>query len=147
MLNKDLSRILDIQAQPGKEHILARKMSLLIKDVDKACRRWQAAEQVFGGSHVVTNIFWRRFQELNGNIVVNIPEPIAIEIKTPKVVKETSIIYNRIIRKKTDFPINSIVRFNGNSGEVISHHEEEDKVFILFENGQELIDIYELKKV
>jgi hypothetical protein len=148
MINKDLKRILDIQSQPGKELGLAGKMAKLIKDVDKANRRYNASVEVFGGSHVVTNIFWRRWKELSGDIIVNAEETVSvIETKTPKV-EQAPIVLNRITRKQSDFPISVPVKFNDNVGEVISYHEEElDKVFVLFEDRQELVDIYDLKRI
>jgi len=68
---KDIKRIKDIisksNGNPEKEAQLARTMCKLIKDKDKAYRRYLAAKYVGGEDWEVTNIFMARAAEFIKN--------------------------------------------------------------------------------
>lgn len=76
---KDLMRIQDIDRKgrtlEGKVS-LASHMSKLIKDREKAFRRYEASVQVFGADSAVTEVFRRRWHVLNGLNLMQ-PEPVA----------------------------------------------------------------------
>ena len=151
---KDIKRILDIQAQPGKEMTLAGKMAKLIKDSSKAHRRYEASESIFGGSHVVTNIFWSRYQELIGGREILsqniIPQEVKDEVKAPlknKIVKpEPEVVISRIGRSQKDFPIGISVKLNGVIGTVTYHTGMEEIISVQFEDGEQDVNIYDLKR-
>jgi len=144
---KDIQRILDIQSQPGKELTLAGKMAKLIKDSSKIERRYNASVQILGHSHVVTNIFWRRMQEINGTITNTItPEMKEVaKVETP-FIPEPEVVINRIKRSQSDFPIGINVKFNGNVGQILSHEDNEEIVTVQFESSAEEVNIYDLKR-
>ena len=144
---KDLRRLQDIKNQPGKEFGLATKQSKLIKDANKAHRRHEASMVVFGGSHVVTNIFWRRYQELVGTMVATPTTKVIVE---PKNVEPTTVepeVENRITRKQEDFPIGCKVKIEERKGKVLQHDElDKESIMVEFEDGTENVNIYSLKR-
>lgn len=145
---KDIQRLQDIKAQPGKEIGLATKQSKLIKDVSKAWRRFHASQMVFGGSHVVTNIFMRRYQELSGDIVVPTPTAtVVVEVKekiAPPIMEPQE---SRIQRFQKDFPIGCGAKHGDNKGTVIDHDTEDNEiVYVDFGKGTEAKSIYDIKR-
>ena len=142
---KDIQRLQDIKAQPGKEFGLATKQAKLIKDSAKAYRRYRASEMVFGGSHTVTNIFFRRYRELCGDIVTPTPEAtVVVEVKAPV---EAPIQESRIQRFQKDFPIGCGAKQGDERGTVIDHDSEnEEIVYVDFGNGTEAKSIYDIKR-
>jgi hypothetical protein len=76
---KDLMRIQDIDSNGNtmdQKLGLANKMANLIKDREKAYRRYEAALDHFGAGHPVTEVFLRRWHILNGVGLMN-PVPVA----------------------------------------------------------------------
>lgn len=145
---KDIQRLQDIKAQPGKEFGLATKQSKLIKDASKAWRRFHASQMVFGGSHVVTNIFLRRYQELSGDIVGTTPTAtVVVEVKekvAPLVIEPQE---SRIQRFQKDFPIGCGAKHGDDKGTVIDHDTEDNEiVYVDFGNGTEAKSIYTIKR-
>jgi len=147
--SKDIKRLEDIKAQPGKEIGLASKQSKLIKDSSKATRRWLASISVFGSDHPVTRIFENRNLELNGadtmivsNKIVRVETKIKINETSQESIKEV-----RMDRSQSDFPIGSGVKMGDKRGKVIDHdllNKEEIKVD--FEGAIETISIYNIKR-
>jgi hypothetical protein len=150
---KDIQRLQDIKAQPGKEFGLASKQAKLIKDSAKAYRRYRASEMVFGGSHTVTNIFYRRYRELCGDIVTptatatTVVEVKEKPVKPVKVKVEEPIQESRITRFQKDFPIGCGAKQGEERGTVIDHDSEnEEIVYVDFGNGTEAKSIYDIKR-
>jgi len=141
---KDLRRLQDIKAQPGKELGLAGKQAKLIKDRNKAFRRYSASLEVFGGSHTVTNIFWRRYQELGGDIVVQTAEKVIVV--EHKVVEKPVEAPSFISRTKNNFPLESEVKIGEREGVVTSHEGADDQVEVKFQDCTEFVSIYSLKR-
>ena len=147
---KDINRLKDIQAQPGKEIGLATKMAKLIKDSNKAYRRYEAAVMVFGKG-AVSNIFYHRYLELTHGT----PAPVTVsslatalvnkvEKKAEEVVEETVRLIKRC---KEDFPIERRVKMEGRFGVVSSHDGDEEIIHVRFEdtNSTEEVSIYSIK--
>ncbi len=122
---KDLRRLQDIKAQPGKEIGLSIRQTKLIKDPDKATRRWLAAVSVFGSDHMVTRIFNERRQELNGMVVVT---PTSVVVVEPKTTQPKVEIPNRIERSQQDFPIGCNVKIGDEKGRVVDHDENDKEM-------------------
>jgi hypothetical protein len=140
---KDIQRLQDIQAQPGKEIGLATKQSKLIKDVSKAWRRFHASQMVFGGSHVVTNIFLRRYQELSGEIVV--PTSTSTMVVETKTIEPQAEIPNRIKRSQQDFPVGCNVKIGEEKGKVVDH-DDQDYEMVRVDFRDEPVSVYEIKR-
>lgn len=146
---KDIQRLQDIKAQPGKEFGLASKQAKLIKDPAKAYRRYKASEMIFGGSHTVTNIFFRRYRELCGDIVTPTPTAtVVVEVKekaAPAPAPEPQ--ESRITRFQKDFPIGCGAKQGDERGTVVDHDSEnEEIVYVDFGNGTEAKSIYDIKR-
>lgn len=141
--SKDLRRLQDIKDQPGKEIGLATKQSKLIKDPEKATRRWLASVSIFGSDHPVTQIFRNRRHELDTGVVTPTVN-VAIESKKT----ESQIVQeNRITRKQEDFPIGCNVKFEDRKGKVVDHDIlKKDSVRVEFENDTETVSIYNIKR-
>jgi hypothetical protein len=147
---KDYQRLQDIKSQPGKEIGLASKQAKLIKDPDKAVRRWLASVSVFGSDHAVTQIFNNRQWELRGGIVTVVENKIiAVETKTlePETIEIVNEIVNRIERTQDDFPIGCQVKMGDKVGKVIDHgFLNKETVKVEFDGAEETINIYDIKR-
>lgn len=145
---KDIKRLEDIKAQPGKEIGLATKQAKLIKDPAKATRRWLASISVFGSDHSVTQIFRNRKYELNGadTMVVTSSSVVRVEAKTesPAV---TQNISTRLERSQSDFPVGCKVKRNEKIGIVTLHDNSDDQsVLVDFDGTVEDVNIYDIKR-
>ena len=104
---KDLTRLEDIRRKAdgdmSKAESLANHMAALIKDREKAYRRFEAAQHVFGNSHPVTQVFLRRWHVLNGKVLME-PVPVAPTRKQRERVMEAAPKEDRVVAWGVDNP-------------------------------------------
>jgi hypothetical protein len=141
---KDRLRIEDISRQPLEKQISsATKMAKLITILEKAERRWMASIEKLGSDHSVTNIFRQRVHDLRGGTVARELQPVS-KVKAP-----AHDGYNRLNRRKEDFPIGCKIMKLGEdiAGLVTSHESFLDYILAKFNDSDEPVCIYDIKRV
>lgn len=152
---KDLQRMIDIRNKPWSKRIgAASGMAKRITDVDKAERRYLASVSVFGSGDGVTTIFNERWWELRRMSTVPIvPASHVVRTVSREVVKNTvavkvDVTFHHIGRSQDDFPIGSMVKYEGTIGEVIEHDVlNKEDVKVSFPDNTVTVNIYDLKRV
>lgn len=140
---KDRDRIEVISKQPLEKQIVsATKMAKLITNLEKAERRWMAAVEKLGSDHVATGIFRHRVHVLRGGAWGEEPETV---VKAKAKEPEAPL---RLSRKKEDFPIGCKIKKLGEdiAGLVTSHEGFLDYVLAKFNDSEEAVCIYDIKR-